>query len=364
VAVAALDDTTALVVHDGFREGLKWGFLRGTVWTPGGPSPPHDNLDGVPRLRPRPSGGQWLIWSPSDSFVMASTFRDGAWSEPESIRCHFTRPGQHLSNVLDISRDPGEYPAIAWMDYNTHGGITTMCVSFPTDDGFTTADVIPGTDGGGPTVARDRNGDVWVAWWKYYDGMFWIHSYTTATSSAPRITPRGDIVEVRWTLSESAPETWWALERGNEHGEYKTVGRVRARAELDMGLKDDPPPGDTVFYRVRRECVDKRYEWHSDVRSWPEVGIRVIKIRAAPRLSNVQPIEIEGAAPGPLRIRLYDLQGRLVAEQQARVTGPAREVVSFDLAEPHGRLASGIWFLRVTDSTGDESPSIKVLVLR
>jgi hypothetical protein len=129
-----------------------------------------------------------------------------------------------------------------------------------------------------------------------------------------------------------------------------------------MGLKDDPPPGDTVFYRVRRECVDKRYEWHSDVRSWPEVGVRVIKIRAAPRLSNVQPIEIEGAAPGPLRIRVYDLQGRLVADQEHRVTNPDRETVMLEIDKLG--IASGIWFLRVTDSLGNQAPSIKLVTLK
>jgi len=59
-------------------------------------------------------------------------------------------------------------------------------------------------------------------------GIWFTHAYTAATTSTPRIEPAAGDRVVRWTLSEPAPETWWAVLRAPEQGAFEEVARVRA----------------------------------------------------------------------------------------------------------------------------------------
>lgn len=67
------------------------------------------------------------------------------------------------------------------------------CISFPTDSGWAMGEEVP--ESGAvfdPTVARDRNGDAWVVWWKIgCCGVYSTHTYVSATSSTPRIRGAG-----------------------------------------------------------------------------------------------------------------------------------------------------------------------------
>ena len=73
---------------------------------------------------------------------------------------------------------------------------------------------------------------------------------------------------------------------------------------------------------------------------------------------------VEGATAGPLQLRLYDIQGRLVTRQEATALGQGRDVVRLDAAAMRGPLPSGVYFLTTTDAAGAESENTKVVVLR
>src|SRR5689334_11478267 len=265
VALAPLQDTTAVLAvmqpgPTGGGVGL-WrvddsGVTYTGLHTPGAHGP---------RFRPRPSGGLWLAWDTAAPYIALTTYREGLLVEPDTLRCNYLAPPewQYVSQLPDMSRDGGEYPAVAWGAYSQLSGGVVLCASVPTDQGFSVADQIPNAGGNSPTVARDVNGDVWVGSWNHWYADY-AHTYTVATASAPRLAGAGTGRTVAWTLSEPAPETWWAVLRAVNGGAFEPVARVRAGPSLEMSWTDAPPPARLLAYKVRRECLDTRYGWESE----------------------------------------------------------------------------------------------------
>jgi len=363
VAVAALDETTAIVVRGSLYEGFRWGTLHGEIWTEGQPIDSTDLLAGPPRMRPRPSGGYWLIWatgSITDQMPIAS-YRDGAWSVPVPVRCAGLRPGS-WTNVADLSRDDGEYPAGVWLAVDDTG-YESMCVCMPTDSGFTVADHLPYA--GVPTIARDRDGDVWLAWWDYFAGMFWLHTYNRATAADVHISGHGTQRQIAWMLSEPAPETWWAVLRARGSGDFELAARIRATSNLAMSWTDTSPPAGLLRYKIRRESVDTRYRWESPTVRAPDQGKGlVVRPPVGLPIARQGILELVNAAAGPLDLRLYDLQGRVVLRQQVIAAGSGEETIRFDLAEAPDRVRNGIYFAIVRDAAGQSSEAVKIVVLR
>ena len=65
-------------------------------------------------------------------------------------------------------------------------------------------------------------------------------------------------------------------------------------------------------------------------------------------------------APGPLDIRLYDVQGRTVV---ARRYVPTSDVLQVEL-NGGSRMDSGVYFLQVTDREGSTADGAKFVILR
>src|SRR5207245_5319755 len=101
---------------------------------------------GHPRLRFRPSGGLWLLWT-EGLRVHVSSYRDGQWSRGDSLICAH-RPGEtYWSAWCDASRDTAERPVLVWSDLGV--GLTyreIACISFPTDSGWAPGEEIPGSE--------------------------------------------------------------------------------------------------------------------------------------------------------------------------------------------------------------------------
>jgi len=94
--------------------------------------------------------------------------------------------------------------------------------------------------------------------------MFVTHTYTKSISSAPIVSVQGAQNELTWALSEPSPETWWGVLRSVDGGGYERVGRVRASGSTQMDWFDTSPPSGALSYRIRRECIDSRFQWLSD----------------------------------------------------------------------------------------------------
>lgn len=371
VAVAALDDTSALVVWAGDNAGLRWGVARGQNWS-AGPNPLAGTLSNSPRLRPRPIGGHWLIWATKYPYIGMASNDQGSWSEPESLRCAYADSIAIYpsSDSDDLSRDGAEYPVVAWSAFSTLTGISTICVSVPTDSGYGLADEIRSpADDIGAQAARDRNGDAWVAFWSYsFDGIFWAHTYTKAISTPPTVTTEANGLQVSWTLSEPSPETWWAVLRSENQAPFETRARVRAGSSVQMSWVDMAAPnGIPLRYRIRRESVDARFRWETSetvgVVGQPVGGKLRLSIQGANPLAGRIEILVQGAARGSIELGLFDLQGRRILSRSTEAGGSGRDSVSIDL---RGDLLipSGVYWIKGIDAQGRISEPVKLVYLR
>ncbi len=371
VALGVLNDTSAVLVWAGAREGMRWGVLRGSLWESSGEQLTTSQLAEFPHLRRHPRGGYWLTYV---DFIDGDIRRlkllrylDGTWTRVDSVACAFTRStDQYIYQVPSLSMDDAEYPSIAWSGFSTVIGVETICACMSTDSGFMTGDNIQPSDGGFlPGITRDPNGDVWISWWKYYDGMFWTHTYETATTSTPRIVPLGSRRAIQWDLSEPSPETWWAVLRSRNDAPFEVAARVRATPDTAMAWIDDSPPAGTLRYKIRRECVDVRYRWESTEARWPLRNRRPFRFKVVPSpLAETSEVELSGAAAGVLDIAVYDLQGRVVLTQRVEGSGSGVDRFRLDLTRTSSRLSSGVYFLRARDIGGNLSDASKLVILR
>src|SRR5262245_38389025 len=277
VAIAPTGDFSAVVAWSETFQ-VHWATVDGSQWAEGQPFP-GTNAARM-QFRRRPSGGQWFAWGGYQPNVFLRTFRDGGWSPPETLRCAY-RDGlpNHYTETPDMSRDDGEYPVIVWDAQNIRAN-NTICASVPTDAGYSVAEELEGVEGdlGLPSVARDRNGDVWIAYWVVGEDARWLHSYVRATAVGARAMPLGSARKVLWNLSEPAPETWWAVLRSQGAGPFESVARVRASSGVEMSWTDTTPPVGPLRYKVRRESVDARYLWESAPLRVPEL-VRTFALR-------------------------------------------------------------------------------------
>lgn len=365
VAIQPLDSLTLLVVTADSDAYLRYGLLRDTTWTPASQPLSGFGIVNSPQFRETSKGGSWLAWADADSTVLFDRYADGEWVEPDTI--HSIRPDRNYWQFYQpyVSKDTGTYPAVAWHGFSSPGLIDHVWVSFPTDSGFGIGERLEGTAFGYlPQVARDEHGDVWVAFSRDLAGAFWLHTYVHATTSDPEVIEQAGRPLVRWSLSEPAPETWWAIERATGAGEFEVAGRVRATSALAMQWRDTTGPTDQPLrYRVRRESKDVRYRWWSAEAAWQVRGpaLRLSRSGANPATDSID-LEVSGATAGTVTLRLHDLQGRLVLTRTVQATGTARDDVSMPLAGTS--LKSGIYLLSVQGADGRASAGLKVAVLR
>jgi hypothetical protein len=349
LAMGAIDDTTVLVVFQWTRERTRWGYMRGKSWEEGFPVLSSNSLAMDVHMRQSPDGGFWLAWADDSPELITMRYDSGSWGPPDTIRCAYNLSDQYFSVSARLSRDPYfEYPAVAWTAFSSNTGTETICACIPTDSGLGMADNLEDSEGGGlPVIVRDRNGDAWVAWWKYFDGMFFTHSFTIATSNAPTITGAGSNRTVSWTLSEIAPETWWAILAARNVGAFEEVARVRAGDTLDLEWIDTSAPSDSIRYKIRRECVDNRYQWLSAETVWYDVPVAV-KFSLA--RSNAEPDHVRLEWYGPGASNLDAAVERRTELDDWRVTGVAAsetaDRLSYDdrTVEPAGRYAYRLSF--------------------
>ncbi len=390
VTIAPLDDTTAVVVWASSRypEKLQWGLLRGREWIPRGLLS-DEGFPIRPRFRRRPGGGYWLSWGTEGPDVMLSSFVGGVWSPPLRITADYVvEPhNQHFAEDTDMSRDEAEYPVVAWDTQSPFSG-GEIAVSFPLAGGYSLGEVVPGSGVGVlPSVARDLNGDTWIAWWREFGPTRWTHTYTRATAADIRLKSGRKGRTVTWTLSEPAPGSWWTVLRSRGDGPFEEAAQVQAGEGLDVSWTDDSRTrggrGDAlvaddetdhgrgrahVRYKVRRDCLDTRYQWQSEEVSWPP-RVANDPPRHQPRLKPpLRPwrgdalLEVADAAPGAVQVALYDLQGREVMSERVERSGEGG--LQFPLDRAREPLRAGVYFARVRDASGAWSGAVRAVVLR
>jgi hypothetical protein len=261
ITMGVVDDTTALIVWGGMQyKGLKWATISGSQWIPGNAEIPVTNTRRV-RMRPHPEGGFWVAWASLEQFVPISRFTTQGPTTIDTLWCNYPVVSPATASPY-LSRDEAIRPVVAWSWTGNGDGI---CICFPTDTGYEMGENIPNAGSGdSPAVAVDPNGDTWLAWKRTGGTVHWMHTYVTATTAAPTASRQGQRCVLTWTLSEPAPSSWWAVLRSPDGVLYEEVARVQAGGEPSMSWTDPTPLSGVTRYRIRRENVDKRYEWLSE----------------------------------------------------------------------------------------------------
>jgi hypothetical protein len=360
--IAPLSDSSAILVHAG-QLGMGWAIAEGDRWVEEGILDTRRLAAAHPRFRFGPSGKLWLLWT-EKLWVHLSWYENGRWYRGDSLRCVHPAGQTFWSAWCDASRDTVGRPVLVWGDLGV--GFTFRdvgCIAFPTDSGWTSGEEIPGSDNLflTPYVTRDRNGDVWVAW-RVKRTLYnrWTHTYVHATCSVPRAAGVGRDRVVSWTLSEPAPESWWAVLRARGDGPFEEAARVRAGGGLDLSWTDTSPPAGVLRYKIRRESVDARYRWESEEGRWPAPSLRPLVLSRLGAAEQPGALELSGADAGTLELRVYDVQGRLVHRRQVQATGE-RQAIQLDLA---GLPGAGVYFVTARDGSGRTAAPVKVVLLK
>jgi hypothetical protein len=299
----------------------------------------------------------WLGWADSYPFIRMTHWQDGQFDPIREIPCAY-RDSLHssfyISKSFELSRDTAEYPVVAWTALSSYSGIETICACVPSDTGWSVADDLPGTDSGVlPSAARDMNGDAWIAYYKFTTtGIFWLHTYTEATTSKPQAAVNEDDLVVTWILSEPAPGSWWAVLRENSPDSFEPVARLQAGSSADMNWTDAGAGAGAYRYRIRRESVDKRYEWLSDPSDLPTISVD--RTPFALSLEGLIPNPAVGsplvgftlANDSPAVLEVYSVSGRRVLDRQVGSLGAGRHVL--DLRGQGVR--PGVYWMRISQA--------------
>jgi hypothetical protein len=367
VALGALDDSTALVVWAGDNPTLfGWGVARDTVLTP--QLYPHGPAGMHPVLRPDAEGTWWLALGMgiADSSVVVLRYRQDVWEPPDTLTCLHLVPGDwHETYNPTLSFDGHVVPTAAWR-IAYYPLQTSVCVCFPTDSSYGECEELQtGGADGAPVVARDHNGDVWLAWWRRLTGTYWTHTYTRATCTTPTLAVGADRPSLRWLLSEPAPGSWWAVLRAEPGGEFEPVARVRAGAGIEMTWTDTSARvGEVLRYGIRRECLDQRYEWLSEEALWwPRIASVHLSMTGPHPVTGPFEVEVLGAPAGRVTLTLYDVQGRAVSREHTWVSGSGRDVLRVE-AVAREEVHAGVYFVRARHANGRESNAVRLVVLR
>jgi hypothetical protein len=337
---------------------LRWGILQGSDWKeqPSGPGTGWGTT--VVSIRAAEPGSVWVLWDegPSDAAQMNLAQLHplaAGWDSITTLRGPWpTERGPWNSVAGSFSPDGGRYPVVVWTAYNpvTYG----LSVAIPSGGGQYTTEYIPEADGVAEArIVRDVNDDVWLAWWNIeLEGMFCMHTVVRATATNMRVRARGQRVDLSWSLTEPAPGSVWSILRSSDGETYEAVGRLRAGATTEMRWSTPTTNWRSrrgaLLYRVRREAVDKRYEWVSEPVSAAH-GRSDLTLLIGPRKPHFAELALSvGGAIGPLDLTVFDVQGRRILRRTW--DGPSGST-SMRLSLDEG-LAAGIYFVRLSDADG------------
>lgn len=364
IAMYPVNDTTALLAWGEARtpNGIRWGVVSGSAFNEGPRPPRSDGLSFNPEWIPRRSGGWWLAWVTKQNHIAMALLDGMSWVERIDLTAAYSPPGTHITDgivdMLDVGMDR---PMVGWTASRYGSYEQVYCLSIPSASGFGVGQPLATpTDAFGPHFTVDRNGDVWVVWYTFeFKGMYFMHTYTRAIAGAPVVTGTSDRRTIGWTLSEPGPGSWWAVLRSLGGDVFEEIGRVQAGPDAGLTFLDTSRAAGPLRYRVRRECVDKRYEWLGPIRTWHprKPGISANPGPIADRIELL----VQDVADGEVELRLFDVQGRVVWKTPARPRAGRIEVRLSDAPAP---LASGLYFAVVVDGLQRTSEPVRLIVTR
>lgn len=365
--IAPLNDTTAIVAYAG-ESGFGYAILGGSQWVTDVNLIAKRNRAVHPRFRFRPSGGLWLIWPDERDRMHVSRYVDGQFIYGDSLIVPRPPGDTYAGAWCAVSRDTAERPTLVWSENGyAYTYRDVIAISMPNDSSWDYGEEIPGSEGGNiPAVSRDGNGDAWVMWRNLRLGTTTMsHTYTSVTCAPPQVVGHGRDRTVTWTLSAGAPHSWWSVLRARAEDDFVPVARIESGHDSVLSWTDRSPPAGILRYKLRRECLDTRYQWTSGEGRWPPRSSRPLALGPVPTPSTDSVVmDVADASGGEVIARIYDIQGRLIRTRRVAASGLGHDTLRLDLRGPEGPVSSGVYFLRVEDASGSQSNAVRIVILR
>lgn len=370
-----MDDTTCLVVwtqNADVGSGLWWGLIGEDRWIRAPELVQFFYFGGITPIRSRTNDSLFVFYgsSASNSVYRNFSVASQTWGPLVAVYWSFASDlsRDHIVYETDASQDGRPFPTLAALSYSTLSGATYAHVAVADSGQYGVGKFVPGTLGAGsPFIARDENGDVWLAWSKPFpDSVYWLHTFATSTCDAPSLEEASGRPRLRWTLTERTPESAWRVLRSVGGGPFEPLERVIAKDDVTMSWEDSTAPGHKALrYRIRRECRDVRYVWESDVSAeWlPRTARLGLALRSENPVRGELRLELTGAPAGALEIQVLDLQGRTIASQRVSASGLGRDRVSLP-TESLSHVRPGLYLVRARSSAGAVSSVAKVALFR
>jgi len=291
---------------------------------------------------------------------------DGAgWISREYVLGSYVPSGEYYTDgIVEMANAGLQFPVVGWSASRAGTYEQVYCLSIPTASGLGTGvQMATPTDTFLPHFAIDGNGDVWIAWYTdSFEGMYFSHSYVGAIPSKPAISGSAQSRTIRWTISEPAPGSRWAVLRSTGGG-FVDLGHVEAGDGVSLLFIDNSPALPLSRYKVRRECVDKRFVLDGPEQYWLQQKQR-IEARVVGRLpvSNEVAVALDDAVRSPIDVRMFDVMGREV--WRTRWDFVYGSEIRLKLDHAPRPIGSGLYYVVLRPESGEMVQPVRIVVVR
>jgi Secretion system C-terminal sorting domain len=142
------------------------------------------------------------------------------------------------------------------------------------------------------------------------------------------------------------------IERSSDQQNWKVIGTVAPQGSHSTYQWEDAAPLPVAYYRLKTQDLDGtvRYSYSVAI-SRKGAGVVVASTYPNP-VQDILLVNVEAGEEAEILFQIFDLQGRIVAQQNALVTDGSNQV-QMDM----GRLASGVYLLKMAG----ESEAIRLV---
>jgi hypothetical protein len=186
---------------------------------------------------------------------------------------------------------------------------------------------------------------------------------TGLLAGSPAVSRTSDGAEIRWQ-ADPATVGFFSFD---VYREDPGTGRVKLTdiplsGRIDYLVSDPGFTLDATTYWVAELSHDGGVTWHGPL-TLPIPALVLRQNRPNPAAASTT-IEFESPVDGPVRVRVFDLNGRLVATPFARAVSTGPQQFTWDPRDSHGRpLAAGVYFYRLETPAGERTRKM-ILVSR
>lgn len=158
------------------------------------------------------------------------------------------------------------------------------------------------------------------------------------------VSRKSDQVAVKWTASNTHPESYYEVQRSSDQRNFETLARIRATGvgEFNYAYSDSKPVKGNAFYRLKLIDPDENTGYsHLARMKWTQKDLFINNIYPSFTRSTVQ-LQVNSDRNYTGTIEVFDVSGKLVKKKQIFVAEG-----NSNYAVPVHDLKSGSYVIRL-----------------